>query len=68
MNTPELFYKSITFFFSNLWIYLGLLLLILTIRGDVTKAYLGINKFFKAVTARYKTKLKEQEILDRTKH
>jgi len=56
MNTPELIYKTITFFFSNLWIYIGLLLLILTLRGDITKTLSGIKDFFKKTALKYKEK------------
>jgi len=61
MNTPELIYKTITFFFSNLWIYIGLLLLILTLRGDITKTLSGIKDFFKKTALKYREK-RDKEI------
>lgn len=56
MNTPELIYKTILFFFSTVWIYFGLLLLILTIRGDVTKALTGVKEFFQKTALKYREK------------
>jgi hypothetical protein len=56
MNTPELIYQTIQFFFSTLWIYLGLLLLIITIRGDVTRALTGIKEFFQKTAVKYREK------------
>jgi len=64
MNFAEMIYKLSTFFFSNLWTYLGLLILIITIRGDVTKAILGINKFFKGVMAKYRAKVEAQKLFN----
>jgi len=54
MNFPEMFYKLIIFFFSNVWTYLGLLLLIITIRGDITKGLKAIGGFFKKIKDNYK--------------
>ena len=54
MNFPEMIYKLTTFMFSNIWTYLGMLLLIITVRGDITKALKGIGAFFKEVRDDYK--------------
>lgn len=54
MNFPEMIYKVTTFMFSNLWIYLGMLLLIITVRGDITKAIKSIGGFFKQIRDNYK--------------
>lgn len=61
MNTPQLIYETIRFFFSEFWIYIGLLLLIITIRGDVTRGFTGIKDFFKKAIANYREKRKQIE-------
>lgn len=61
MNTPELIYQTITFFFSTAWIYFGLLLLIITIRGDVSRALTGIKDFFGGVITRLRAKNEEEK-------
>lgn len=49
MNYPEMFYKTILFFFSNSWNYFGLILIILVIRGDVSKVLSNIKSYIKSI-------------------
>lgn len=58
MNTPEVIYKIIIFFFSNIWVYIGLVILILTIKGDLSKAIKGTKDFVKNVIIRYREREK----------
>lgn len=64
MNLPEMFYKVISLFFSDLWKYLGLLLIILTIRGDITKTFQATSRFFKRVADKYRTRIEAQKIFN----
>ena len=54
MNFPEMIFNLTTFMFSDTWKYLGMIFLIITIRGDITKALKAIGGFFKAVKDNYK--------------
>lgn len=54
MNTPELIYQTILFFFSSLWTYIGLIILILTIRGDISNGISSVNGFFKRVMLKFR--------------
>lgn len=54
MNTPEMIYETIQFLFSDLWVYLGLLLLILTIRGDISKSIKATSDFFKRAAMNFR--------------
>jgi len=56
MSFPEMIYRTITFLFSDLWVYVGLILLIITIRGDITIAMKATGDFFKRVSARLQQK------------
>lgn len=64
MNYPELFYKTIVFFFSNIWVYLGLLMFILTVRGDVTRFFVSVKGYFKSLIVKFA----ENKAPDRTKY
>lgn len=55
MNFSEMLYGIVELFFSDLWKYLGLLLLIITIRGDITKALNSIGRFINRTKEKYKT-------------
>lgn len=61
MNTPELIFETIRFFFSGLWIYIGLIFLIITIRGDVSRGLTGTKEFIRKVFARYRDRNKQIE-------
>lgn len=54
MTFPEMIYKLALFFYSNLWTYLGTIIIILTIRGDITKALKSVGGFFSRVKVKYK--------------
>jgi hypothetical protein len=68
MNTPEMIYTLIKFFFSNIWTYLGLLLLVITIRGDISKAVSVVSRFFGKIRDNYRSKIKARlEFEDKVK-
>lgn len=68
MNTPEMIYKLIVFIFSNIWIYAGMILLILTIRGDITKVISKSINFFKKVAATYRARKLEEETKEKLRY
>ena len=54
MTFPEMIYQVTVFLFSDLWKYLGLLLVIITIRGDVTNGFKSIGGFIRKIKENYK--------------
>jgi len=49
MDFAEMIYKLTIFLFSDFWIYLGFIIIILTIRGDVTNFIKSIKEFIKKI-------------------
>ena len=60
MNGWELVYKLAEFYWSGFWYYTGLILFILVVRGDVTRAVYSIRGFFSKVKEQYKRKVTEK--------
>ena len=67
MNFPELIYKLTDFWFTSLWRFCGLLLLILTIRGDVNKGFYALKEFSKRVIHRYKKIVARDGLINKVK-
>jgi len=49
MDFPEMIYQLTIFLFSNFWTYLGFIIIILSIRGDVTNFIRSIKEFIKKI-------------------
>ena len=49
MDLPEMIYKLTLFIFSSFWTYLGFIIIILTIRGDVSNFIRSIKEFIKKI-------------------
>ena len=64
MNFAELIYKLNEFYFTDLWHFCGLLLLILTIRGDVSRGLNSVNRFFHDVKVRYKARINKTKLAE----
>lgn len=60
MNGWELVYNLAEFFWSSFWYYTGLILFILVVRGDVTRAIHSIRNYFARVKQAYKRRLAEK--------
>jgi len=67
MNFAELIYKLHEFYFTDLWRFCELLLLILTIRGDVSKGIHAVKEFSKRVIHRYKKIVARDGLIDKVK-
>lgn len=57
MNVWEMIYNLAEFYFSTIWLYLGLLLLIFVVRGDVTRAIYSVRNFFAKAKEKYQQRL-----------
>lgn len=64
MNFPELIYKLTIFWFTDLWHFCGLLLLILAIRGDVSRGLDSVSRFFHNVKVRYKERMTKTKLAE----
>jgi len=65
MNFPELMYNSLVFFFQDIWHFIGLIIIILAVRGEISKSVSGIKGFFKRVNGRYKGRISREDLLAR---
>ncbi len=54
MTAAEALFEIVKYFFSSLWVYLGLIVLILTIRGDISRGITGARLFFVKVWSKYR--------------
>jgi hypothetical protein len=67
MNIPELIYKLNVFYFTNLWNFCELLILIMVLRGDVKRGVDGVKKYFKDIKVRYKAKIARDGLIEKAK-
>lgn len=56
MNFQDMVYRLVIDILSNTSIYLKFIILVLVIRGDITKGLINLKEFFKKVIIRLKTK------------
>lgn len=54
MNIGDMIYETIVFIFSDFWKYIGFIILIAIIRGDIQKLFAKINQFIKKVMLNYR--------------
>ncbi len=64
MNFAELIYKLHEFYFTDIWHFCGLLILILTIRGDVSRGIDSVGRFFHNVKVRYKERINKAKLAE----
>lgn len=67
MTFPEMMYEVTIFLFSDLWKYLGLLLLVITVRGDITRGLKSIGGFFRRLKENYKRLTTKPSDIPKTK-
>lgn len=53
MNFPEMIYELSRFFFNNFWTYIGLILIILVIRGDVSSGLKAVGKVLTTIKNKF---------------
>jgi hypothetical protein len=53
MNFADLIYKLHEFYFTDLWHFCGLILIILAIRGSITRGLGKVGNFFSSIKHRY---------------
>lgn len=56
MSISDMIYETIVFIFSDFWKYIGFIILIGIIRGDVRKLFISIGQFIKNVIINYRSK------------
>lgn len=62
MNTQEMIYKLIEYFFSDLFHFILLIMFILIIKSDTAKVINNLKGFIKKIIVRYRTKNKIEYI------
>ena len=67
MSFAELIYKLHEFYFTNLWNFCGLIIIILTLRGSVTRGLSKVGNFFLSIKRRYIRLTTRDEIADKVK-
>ncbi len=64
MNFAELIYKLHEFYFTDLWHFCGLLILILAVRGEVSRGFAAIGRFFHNVKVRYNKRITDAKLAE----
>ncbi len=62
MNTNEMIHSIFLLIFSNIWTYIGALLMIATITGDVKKIVKSLSAFIRKVIINYTEKSQAKKI------
>lgn len=65
MNTNEMIHSIFLLIFSNIWTYIGALLMIATITGDAKRIVKSLSAFLKRVIVNYNEKSQTKKVNSR---
>lgn len=68
MNLFQLIYELNEFYFTSIWHFIGMLIMVLAIRGEILKGATKIKEYYRIVVQKYKKIRLRDSLMEKAKN